>query len=327
MKRIITGLQPTNFFHIGNYFGAIEPSVALQEESNLRIFIPDYHAITVPQDPTTLRKNILFATATYLACGIDPKRALIFQQSRVSAHTELAWILQCVTKMGEAERMTQYKDKAIGKGESVSVGLFTYPILMAADILLYDTDLVPVGEDQKQHVELTRDLAIRFNRDYGDTFVIPQPQIRKEGARIMGLDDPEVKMSKSAKSAKNYLSLLDDEATLRKKIMSAVTDKNTEIRTDRNRPGITNLLTLFSLVSGRSIEKLEAEFVGKGYGEFKTALADATVALILPIQQRIQEYLADEAQLIAILDDGAARANDLAEKKIKIVRKRLGVNL
>ncbi len=327
MKRIITGLQPTNFLHIGNYFGAIEPAVAMQEGNNLRIFIPDYHAITVPQDPAALRKNILFATATYLACGIDPKRTLVFQQSRVPAHTELAWVLQCVTKMGEAERMIQYKDKAVGKGESVSVGLFTYPILMAADILLYDTDLVPVGEDQKQHVELTRDIAIRFNRGYGDTFVVPQPQIRKEGARIMGLDDPEMKMSKSASSPKNYLSLLDDEAVLRKKIMSAVTDKNTEIRTDRNRPGITNLLTLFSLVSGRPIEKLETEFAGKGYGEFKTALADATVALILPIQQRIHEYLTDETQLISILDNGAARANELAEKKIAIVRKRLGVNL
>lgn len=327
MKRIITGLQPTNFLHIGNYFGAIEPAVALQESGNLRMFIVDYHAITVPQDPAALRKNILFAAATYLACGIDPKRTVMFQQSRVPAHTELAWILQCVCKMGEAERMTQYKDKALGKGESVSVGLFTYPILMAADILLYDTDVVPVGDDQKQHVELARDLAIRFNRDYGDTFVVPEPQIRKEGARIMGLDDPTKKMSKSASSPKNYLSLLDDEATLRKKIMSAVTDTSAEIRTDRNRPGITNLLTLFSLVTGRTIEKIETEYVGKGYGDFKRDLADAVVAYILPIQERIHANLKDEPSLLAVLSDGAARANELAEKKIAIVRKRLGVNL
>ncbi len=326
MKKALTAIQPSGFLHLGNYVGAIEPAVRLQGETDLTMFIVDYHAITVPQKPAELRRNILFAAATYLACGIDPEKTMIFQQSRVPAHTELAWILNCTAKMGEVERMTQFKDKT-AKGESPSVGLFDYPVLMAADILLYNTDLVPVGEDQKQHVELARDLAIRFNRDFGETFTVPQPVIRAEGARIMGLDDATKKMSKSATSPKNYISLTDEPDVIRKKIMGAVTDSGTEIRTDRNRPAVTNLLSLLSVVTGRPVESLELSYLGKGYGEFKKDLAEAVVEYLAPIQAKLSLLIADEAGLKRILDDGAKRANDRAEFKMRIVRQKIGVNV
>mgnify|MGYP002632355552 CR=1 FL=1 len=332
MKRSLTGLQPTNFLHIGNYIGAVQPAVALQDETQLLMMIVDYHAITLPQDPKELRKNILAAAATYLGCGIDPAKTILFQQSRVAEHMELAWILQCVAKMGEAERMTQYKDKAkkaegSERAEGASVGLFTYPILMAADILLYDTEIVPVGEDQKQHVELARDLAIRFNRDFGETFVVPEPKIRAEGARIMALDDGTKKMSKSAASAKSYIALTDDADTIRKKIMSAVTDSGTEIRTDRNRPSITNLLTIFSVATGRSIESIELGYVGKGYGDFKKDLAEAVVEYLGPIRDNILRYAADETELKRILLEGAEKAKGMAAFKMNKVRQRVGVTL
>lgn len=327
MKKALTGIQPSGFLHLGNYIGAVEPAVALQAENDLSIFIADYHAITVPQDPKDLRKGILFTAAAYLASGIDPIKTMVFQQSRVPAHTELAWILQCVARMGETERMIQYKEKARDRGESVSVGLFTYPVLQAADILLYDTRVIPIGEDQKQHVELARDLAERFNKTFGETFIIPEPQIRADGARIMGLDDATKKMSKSATSPKNYISLTDEPDVIRKKIMTAVTDSGTEIRTDRNRPAITNLLTIFSVVTGRPIEALELAYLGKGYGEFKKDLAEALVEYLAPIQAKISILLADETELKRILDDGAKRANDRAEFKMRIVRQKIGVNV
>lgn len=328
MKHILTALQPSGILHIGNLFGAIEPMVQFQADGNENLlFIVDYHAITVPQDPETLRRNILFATATYLAVGIDPEKTILFQQSRVSEHTELAWILNCQVHMGELERMTQYKDKARGKGESVSVGLFDYPVLMAADILLYDTNTVPVGEDQKQHVELARDLAERFNKTFGETFVVPQPQIRKEGARIMGLDDPEKKMSKSASSEKNYISLMDDEATVLKKIKSAVTDSGSTISYEQARPGLANLLTIYSLVTGTSIGQIIGEYESKGYGDFKVGLAGAVSAYLAPLQEKIHDYLEDETKLLNILNDGAQRAKALASKKMDLVRKNVGVKL
>ncbi len=327
MKKSLTAIQPSGVLHLGNLIGAIEPAVQLQEMSELTMFIVDYHAITVPQKPIELRKNILFATATYLGCGIDPKKTTMFQQSRISEHTELAWILNCIAKTGELERMTQYKDKAIGKGESVSVGLFDYPVLMAADILLYDTEVVPVGEDQKQHVELARDLAERFNKQFGETFVIPEPKIRAEGARIMGLDDATKKMSKSATSVKSYISLMDDSDVVRKKIMSAVTDSGTEIRTDRNRPAITNLLTIFSIVTNRSVESIEHSYAGKGYGDFKKDLAEAVVLYLDPIRAKIQMYLGDETELKRILNDGAERAKKQAQFKMHRIRQKLGITL
>lgn len=328
MANVLTALQPSGILHIGNYFGAIDPFVQLQSAGHRNIlFMVDYHAITVPQEPAQLRSNILFAIATYLAAGVDPEKTILFQQSRVTAHTELAWILNCTAHMGELERMTQYKDKARGKGESVTVGLFDYPVLMAADILLYDTEIVPVGEDQKQHVELARDLAERFNKRFGETFVVPKPQIRKEGARIMALDDPEHKMSKSASSEKNYLSLMDDEKTVAKKIASAVTDSQSTIVYDPERKGLANLLTLYTLVSGKSLPELETMYAGKGYGDFKRELAAAVTAYLTPMQEHIRGYLADEASLKAILDAGAAKASVLAEKKMELVRERIGVKL
>ncbi len=328
MNRILTALQPSGVLHIGNLFGAIEPMVGLQtaENENL-LFIVDYHAITVPQDPAELRRNILFATATYLAVGIDPEKTILFQQSRVSEHTQLAWILNCLVHMGELERMTQYKDKARGKGESVSVGLFDYPVLMAADILLYDTNVVPIGDDQKQHVELARDLAERFNSRFGETFVVPQPQIRKQGARIMGLDDPEKKMSKSASSEKNYLSLMDDEKTVLKKIKAAVTDSGSTISYEQTRKGLANLLTIYSLATGKPIEQLVGKYEGKGYSDFKIDLAGAVSAYLAPIQEKINGFLKDETKLLAILDQGAARAQTIAAKKMELVRQKIGVKL
>ncbi|MBI4435106.1 tryptophan--tRNA ligase [Candidatus Uhrbacteria bacterium] len=328
MPRILTALQPSGILHIGNLFGAIEPMVKLQVDDNENLlFIVDYHAITVPQEPAELRRNILFATATYLAAGIDPEKTILFQQSRVSEHTELAWILNCLVHMGELERMTQYKDKARGKGESVSVGLFDYPVLMAADILLYDTNVVPVGEDQKQHVELARDLAERFNSRFGETFVVPQPQIRKEGARIMGLDDPEKKMSKSASSEKNYISLMDDEKAVLKKIKAAVTDSGSTISYEQTRPGLANLLTIYSLVTGKPTDQIVNEYEGEGYGDFKVGLAGAVSAYLAPIQEKINGYLQDEPKLLAILETGAARAQAIAAKKMELVRQKIGVKL
>ncbi len=354
MSRILTALQPSGVLHIGNYFGAIEPFVSSQKGNDNFLFIVDYHAITVPQKPEELRKNILFAAATYLACGVDPNSTLLYQQSRVSAHTELAWILNCIARMGELSRMTQFKDKinrvkfgrdvvnrlrAEEKNSrslptteeevvgSASVGLFDYPILMAADILLYDTDIVPVGEDQKQHVELARDLAERFNRDFGNTFTIPQPQIRKTGARIMGLDDPTKKMSKSASSSKNYISLLDDEKTIRKKIMAAVTDTGKTIKFSSERPGLMNLMVLYALLAEVTVMQVEKDYIEKGYGDFKKDLAELLVLFLLPLQAKIHAYLKDETELKRVLDAGAQKANELAERKMKLVRERIGVLL
>ncbi len=327
MKRVLTGLQPTGLLHIGNYFGAIEPMVRLQDGNELFMFVPNYHAITVPQRPDELRRNTLFATAVYLAAGIDPKRTTIFPQSLVSQHTELGWILNCVARMGELERMTQYKDKSADKVESVSVGLFDYPVLMAADILLYDSLLVPVGADQKQHVELARDLAERFNKQFGQTFIVPEPMIRKDGARVMGLDNPEKKMSKSASSPKNYISLMDDPATVEKKIKAAVTDSGTEVKGGAERPALANLLMIFSLVTGKTVAEIEAAHAGQSYGAFKQNLADAVNAWLAPLQAKILAFSKDEATLLKVLEDGAKKAQAEAEAKMKIVRQKIGVAL
>jgi len=326
--RTLTALQPSGILHIGNYFGAIAPFVKTQSEGENFLFVVDYHAITILHNPKELRDNILFATATYLASGVNPKQTTIFQQSQVSQHVELGWILNCVARMGELERMIQYKDKAKGKGQKVSVGLFDYPVLMAADILLYDTNIVPVGEDQKQHVELARDLAERFNRDFGETFTIPEPKIGKEGARIMGLDDPTKKMSKSAPSAKNYISLMDKDDDLRKKIMSAQTDSEPGITFDKKkRPGVSNLMTIMSLVTKTPIKQIEIDYTGKGFADFKADLAEATILYLKPLQAEIKTYLENEDELIKILKEGSERASEFAERKMEKVRERLGVTL
>lgn len=326
MSRILTALKPTNVLHLGNYFGAIEPFLEQQKTANTNfLFVADYHSITVPQNPDELHKNILFSVAAYLAAGVDPEKTILFQQSRVPEHTELGWILNCLATMGETERMTQYKDKARVKGEVVSVGLFDYPVLMAADILLYDTEIVPVGEDQKQHVEFARDLAERFNKRFGETFVVPKPVIRKTGARIMGLDDPTKKMSKSAPSEKNYISLLDDEATVLKKIKSAMTDSEGIIVYREHHVGMANLMTIYSLLTNQSMPEIETAFAGKGYGDFKKTLAAHITTFLNPIQTNIQSYLKDEKKLKQILEDGSKKAKEIAQKKIIEVRKKIGV--
>jgi len=313
--------------HIGNYFGAMEPFVEFQNSGNENfLFVVDYHAITVPQDPKDLRKNILFGTAAYLAAGVDPEKTILFQQSAVQEHTELAWVLNCITTMGELERMTQYKDKKL-KLLNNFVGLFDYPVLMAADILLYDTEIVPIGDDQKQHIELTRDLAEKFNNRFGETFVVPKPQIRKQGARILGLDDPDHKMSKSAPSEKNFISLMDDEKTVAKKIASAVTDSESTIVYDESRKGLANLLTIYALVTNEDIKTIEKKFNGKGYGDFKKDLAARITEFLTPLQEKINDYLKDEDKLKKVLADGAKKAEKMASKKMVEVRKKIGVQL
>jgi tryptophanyl-tRNA synthetase len=325
--RVLTGIKPTNILHLGNLFGGLLPAVQLQAEHQVMMMVADLHAITVPQKPEELRANIAFAVAAYLAAGIDPKKTILFQQSQVPAHTELGWILECQTKMGEAERMTQYKDKVSSKGESVSVGLFTYPMLMAADILLYETEAVPVGADQKQHLELTRDLAERLNRDFGTNLPLPQPLIRAEGARIMSLDDPTVKMSKSAPSEKSYISLLDDAETVNKKIKAAVTDSIMGISLDDARPGVKNLLTLKALCTGESVEKVALKFADSGMKDFKEATAAAINTFLEPLQARLKGYLTEPASLREILAAGSAQARQIATPQIDTLKEKIGLTL
>jgi tryptophanyl-tRNA synthetase len=322
---LFSGVQPTNTPHIGNYIGALKQWADVQRAYRCLFCIVDLHAITVPQNPAVLRQNTLDAAATYLAIGLDPKRVTIFVQSDVSAHAELQWLLGTIVKMSELERMTQYKDKTRAKGENVSTGLFTYPVLMAADILLYDTAVVPVGEDQMQHVELTRMIARRFNTQFGETFTVPQALIQKVGARIMALDDPKVKMSKSGTVA-NYIALSEDADTIRKKIMRAVTDSGKGITYDpKTKPAVANLMTIYHHATGKTMEDIEDEFDGQGYGEFKTALAEAVIAMLEPIQAKLKEYQRDPAELNRILTAGAERATELAAKKMALVRDRMGI--
>lgn len=330
-SRALSALQPTNILHIGNLFGALQPMVQAQKEHQTFLFVVDYHAITIPQDPAKLREAIYFATACYLAAGIDPNQTTIFQQSMVPEHTELAWILNCVAHLGELERMTQFKDKVKRvnkvKTDGVTVGLFDYPVLMAADILLYDTNVVPVGEDQKQHVELTRDLAERFNKKFGQTFTIPAPQIRQVGARIMGLDDPAHKMSKSSENSKSYISLMDPPEVIRKKVMAAVTDSGKGIVYDSKRPAIANLLTIMSLVTKRSFKEIEDDYLGQGYGDFKADLAEALVLYLSPLQAEINGWMANREKIKKILETGAEKARTIASKKLQEVKEKIGVLL
>ena len=284
----------------------------------------DLHSITVPQDPKELRKHILDVAALYLSIGVDPKKSTVFVQSDVSGHSELAWILTCNSYTGELSRMTQFKDKSKGK-ESAPAGLFTYPILMAADILLYDTDIVPVGNDQKQHIEICRDIAIRVNNKYGDTFVVPDGRFLKAGARIMALDDPSSKMSKSAENVHSRISLLDEDSKIKKSIMRATTDSDGEIRFDpENKPGVSNLLNIYSALSGRSIDDIAADFTGRGYGDLKKELVEITKEALQPIKQNFSE-IRESDELKAILRDGAEKANTIAEKTMKRVRDNFGL--
>ncbi|ADE67738.1 tryptophan--tRNA ligase [Priestia megaterium] len=324
MKTIFSGIQPSGTITLGNYIGAMKQFVELQHDYNCHFCIVDQHAITTPQDRLALRKNIRSLAALYVAVGIDPAKSTLFIQSEVPAHTEAGWMLQCVAYIGELERMTQFKDKSAGK-EAVSAGLLTYPPLMAADILLYNTDLVPVGEDQKQHLELTRDLAERFNKKYNDIFTIPEVRIPKVGARVMSLQDPTKKMSKSDPNQKAFITLLDDAKTIEKKIKSAVTDSEGIVRYDKeNKPGISNLLSIYSILANKSIEDIEAMYEGKGYGDFKADTAKVVAEALAPIQERYYE-LVDSSELDDILDQGADKANATANKMLRKMRNAMGI--
>ncbi|WP_061574989.1 tryptophan--tRNA ligase [Heyndrickxia coagulans] len=324
MRTIFSGIQPSGTIHIGNYLGAMKQFVKLQNSFNCYFCIVDEHAITVPQDRLELRKNIRSLAAFYLAVGIDPDKATLFIQSEVPAHAQAGWMLQCVAYVGELERMTQFKDKSAGK-ESVSAGLLTYPPLMAADILLYSTDLVPVGEDQKQHLELTRDLAERFNKRYLEIFTLPDIKLSNSGARIMSLQDPTKKMSKSDPNQKAFISLLDDPKLVDKKIKSAVTDSEGVVKYDKERkPGISNLLDIYSNFSGLSIEELERKYDGAGYGAFKADLVDVVNEGLSPIQKRYYELIESE-ELDRILDKGAEKANIVAGKMLRKMENAMGL--
>jgi tryptophanyl-tRNA synthetase len=322
-KRIFSGAQPTGNLHIGNYLGALKNWVELQNEYESFFCIVNLHALTLPQKPDVLKQKTLDLARIYLASGIDPNVSTIFIQSDVSEHAELAWILSCIARMGELERMTQFKDKGKGNRERAGVGLFTYPVLMASDILLYHTDLVPVGKDQKQHLELARDLAIRFNRDFGETFVVPDPFIPPVGANILSLQDAQKKMSKSDENAGGAIFLLDDADTVTKKIKRAVTDSGTDIKFDESRPAITNLLTIYHLLTGRSNEEAEAHFAGKGYGHFKAELAETVVEFLRPFQEKVKEF--DDEQLAKILSDGAEKARVIARRTLTGVYEKTGI--
>lgn len=324
--RIFSGIQPSGNLHIGNYLGALKQFVELQnDQTNECIFcVVDLHAITVPQDPTELKQSILSIAALYLAVGIDPAKSTIFVQSDVSEHAELAWILNCHAYMGELNRMTQFKDKS-GKQTNASVGLFDYPVLMAADILLYQTTDVPVGDDQKQHLEITRDLAERMNNKYGQSFIIPNPLIPKQTARIMALDDPNNKMSKSAESAASFIALIDDPETIRQKIRHATTDSGSEVKFAEEKPAISNLLTIFAGITGRKIAEIEKDFAGKNYGEFKEALAEVIIEFLKPIQQKYDGLMSKPDELRQILKDGASKVRPLAQKTLSEVKNKVGL--
>jgi tryptophanyl-tRNA synthetase len=325
--RVLSGIQPTaDSFHVGNYLGALRQWVALQETHDTVYCVVDLHAITVPQEPAELRRRTRVAAAQLFAAGLDPERSIVFVQSHVPEHTELEWVLACLTGFGEASRMTQFKDKsAKGGAETASVGLFTYPILQAADILIYEADQVPVGEDQRQHLELTRDLAQRFNHRFGTTFVVPGPYILPEVAKITDLQDPTIKMSKSASSPQGIIDVLEEPGSIRRKIMRAVTDTDGEVRADEEaKPGVTNLLRIYSALSGESISGLEQRYAGSGYGALKKDLADVVVDAFAPIRERTEKLLANEAELDRMLADGAVRARQIATATMARVRDRIG---
>lgn len=326
MKRVFSGVQPTGNIHIGNYLGALKQFVELQNDHECIYCIVDEHAITLPQDPVELKKHILDVAALYISIGIDPKKSIVFVQSDVPAHAELAWVLTCNSYTGELFRMTQFKSKSQNK-ESAPAGLLMYPVLMAADILLYDTDIVPVGNDQKQHIELTRDIAIRVNNTRAETFIVPEGRYMKEGARIMSLDDPTSKMSKSAENIHSRISLLDDPNQIKKSIMKATTDSDGIIKFDiENKPGVSNLLNIYSVFSGKTIADLEKEYEGKGYGDFKKDLVEVTIEALSPIQKRYAE-IRESQELIDILKDGAERANAIAIKTLKRVKDNFGLGI
>lgn len=323
-KTVLSGIQPSGSLTLGNYIGALKNFTEFQNEYDCYYCIVDLHAITVPQVPHDLRKNTLEVLALYLACGLDPDKSTIFIQSHVHEHAELAWVLNTITYMGQLNRMTQYKDKSKKYNESINAGLFTYPVLMAADILLYQADLVPVGEDQRQHLELARDLAIRFNNKYSDTFNIPEPFIKKSGSKIMSLQDPAVKMSKSDQDKNAYILLLDDKDTIRRKIRRAVTDSENHIDYNDNQLGLKNLIDIYSSLTDKKAEEIVAMYQSKGYGEFKDDLAEVIIESLDPIQKRYKEIISDRVYLEQVYASGAIKAGRKASKTLRKVYKKVG---
>jgi tryptophanyl-tRNA synthetase len=323
MKRIYSAAQPTGNIHLGNYFGAIYNWIQLQKEYDCIFSIVDLHALTIQQNPADLNKNIKDLIKLYIAVGLDPKKCIIYRQSDVKEHSELAWILNCITPIAELERMTQYKDKSTQHKKNINAGLLTYPCLMAADIILYNTELVPVGEDQVQHVELARTIAKKFNNQYGETFILPKPLLNKVSARLKGLDDPTKKMSKSASSELNYIALTDSPEIVKKKIKKAVTDSGSTITYEQDKPAIANLMTIYHLVTGLEIKEIEKRFKGKGYGDFKNDLTDRINDFLKPIQERFAAI--DENELQVILQTGAKKAEAIAKEKIKEVKTIIGL--
>jgi tryptophanyl-tRNA synthetase len=326
-RRVFSGIQPSGNLHLGNYLGALKNWVAIQDEYDNYFCIVDLHALTVPQDPKVLRQKIREVAAIYLASGLDPEKCVIFRQSKVSGHAELCWLLNCVARFGELSRMTQFKDKTRKGGvESASAGLFDYPVLQAADVLLYNAHLVPVGEDQRQHLELMRTLARRFNHLYGETFVVPETMIPPTGARVMALDAPDEKMSKSSPRPGSYVAILDDPDTIRRKIRRAKTDSGTEIRAIPDKPAITNLLDVYSGMSGRPVAEIEVEYEGRGYGDLKKDLAEVVVEGLAPVRDRAHELLDHPAELDDLLEVGARRANDTARPVLESAWAKLGLD-
>ena len=323
-KRIFSGMQPSGVITLGNYLGALKNWTKLQDEYDCLYCIVDMHAITVRQDPVKLRKQAKDLLVQYLAVGLDPEKNIIYYQSHVPQHAELAWILNCYTYMGELNRMTQFKDKCAKHADNINAGLFTYPSLMAADILLYQTDLVPVGEDQRQHLELTRDIAQRFNGIYGDVFKVPDAYIGKVGARVMALQEPTKKMSKSDENQNNIITLMDDPKVIMNKMKRAMTDSDTEVRFAEEKPGISNLLSIYCAVTGKTIAESEKEFAGVGYGTFKTAVGEAVVAELEPVKKRGKELEANKDYLAAIINTGAEKASRLADRTLTKVQKKVG---
>ena len=323
-KIIFSGVQPSGTLTLGNYLGALKTWAELQEDYRCYYCVVDMHAITVRQDPAELRRRTLDVAALYMAAGIDPKRSVIYVQSHVPQHAELGWVLNCFTYLGELSRMTQYKDKAAKHQDNLNSGLFTYPVLMAADILLYQADLVPVGSDQKQHVELTRDLATRFNNLYGDVFTVPEPYIGKAGARIMSLQEPTSKMSKSDPNPNGYISILDDADTIRRKVKRAVTDSDGEIRLSPDKPGVSNLLAIYAACRGVTPEQAEAEFAGMGYGALKDGVSEAVIAELAPLQEKYRAIRGDKGYLEGILRENAEIASRAATKTLRKVHKKVG---
>ncbi len=323
-KTVFSGIQPSGNLTIGNYLGALRNFSQFPEDYTCLYCVVDQHAITVRQDPAELRRRTYEVLALYIACGLDPEKNILYVQSHVPAHAQLGWVLDCFTMFGELSRMTQFKDKSAKNADNINAGLFTYPVLMAADILLYQADLVPVGEDQKQHIEITRDIANRFNTVYGPTFTIPEPLIRKTGAKIQSLAEPEKKMSKSDPNENAVVRVLDDKDTMIRKFKRAVTDSGSEVRRADDKPGVSNLMTIYSCITGKSDDEIEAEFAGKGYGDFKVAVGEACAAELAPIQERYKKLLSDKAYLESVMKNNSEKAAYLARKTLSKVYRKVG---